>query len=172
VARRHPDAVLVQAGRAGTSTARVTETIARCGLQERVLLLGRRPDVPDLLSAADAFVFTSSYEGLGGAVVEAMAMQTPVAAFAIPPVVESTGGAAVLVPPGDAARLGSALADLLDDPDSRVRLASAARDRFESTYAMPVVMDRMVAMYRRVADGSVGVGQRAAAVDRPAQRGR
>jgi len=152
VAARHPDVVLLQAGREGTATERLRDAIARHGLVGQVRLLGRRPDVPDLLAAADVFLLSSSYEGLGGAVVEAMSMEVPVVSFAIPPVVESTGGAALLVPPDDVDALGQALADLLDDPPARATLATAARERFESTHAMPIVAARMAQVYRTVAD--------------------
>jgi glycosyltransferase involved in cell wall biosynthesis len=162
VVERHPDVVLLQAGRDGTATPRLTHAIARYGLTGQVRLLGRRADVPDLLAAADVFLSSSAYEGLGGAVVEAMAMEVPVVAFAIPPVVESTGGAAVLLPPGDADGLGRALADLLDDAAARTRLARAARQRFESTYTMPIVAARMAELYRTVADRSGRPGRTAA----------
>ena len=49
----------------------------RSGLGDGVRLLGHRDDVPDLLAAADVFAFPSLYEGLGGAVIEAMAPGPP-----------------------------------------------------------------------------------------------
>jgi glycosyltransferase involved in cell wall biosynthesis len=162
VAERYPDVVVLQAGREGTATARLTDAVARYGLTGRVRLLGSRGDVPDLLAAADAFLLSSAYEGLGGAVVEAMAMEVPVVSFAIPPVAESTGGAALLVPPGDVDALGRALAGLLDDAPARAGLAAAARERFESTYAMPIVAARMAELYRTVADRSGRSGRAAA----------
>jgi glycosyltransferase involved in cell wall biosynthesis len=89
-------------------------------------------------------------------------LEVPVVAFAIPPVVESTGGAAVLLPTGDADALGRALADLLDDAAARTRLAGAARQRFESTYTMPTVAGRMAKLYRTVVDRSDRPGRTAA----------
>ena len=51
-----------------------------------------RPTPAALVAAADVFAFSSISEGSPGAVVEAMALGTPVAAFAIPPVAELTDG--------------------------------------------------------------------------------
>ena len=48
------------------------------GLREQVFLLGRRDDVKVLLRASDVFVFSSYYEGLPGAVIEAMSAGKPV----------------------------------------------------------------------------------------------
>jgi glycosyltransferase involved in cell wall biosynthesis len=47
------------------------------GLADRVHFLGVRTDVPDLLSASDLFLSTSTYEGMPLAVLEAMAASLP-----------------------------------------------------------------------------------------------
>ena len=57
-------------------------------LESQVRFLGARNDVADLLQAADCFVFPSRWEGLPGAVLEALAANLPVVASAIPPVLE------------------------------------------------------------------------------------
>lgn len=53
-------------------------------LDSKVILLGNRTDVPALLKLADYFVFTSHYEGLPGALIEAMMAKTPIIASDIP----------------------------------------------------------------------------------------
>ena len=47
------------------------------GIEEKVIFLGLRDDVNDVLQAFDVFVFPSLYEGLGLAVVEAQASGLP-----------------------------------------------------------------------------------------------
>jgi glycosyltransferase involved in cell wall biosynthesis len=54
-----------------------------------VRFLGTRMDVPELLCAADAFVFPSRWEGMSGAVLEAMALEAPIIASDIPSVRET-----------------------------------------------------------------------------------
>jgi glycosyltransferase involved in cell wall biosynthesis len=56
----------------------VRGVIAETELGDDVRLLGQRDDVPQILAAADAFVFTSSQEGLPNAVLEALAAGLPV----------------------------------------------------------------------------------------------
>ncbi|MBR6537659.1 MAG: glycosyltransferase family 4 protein [Lachnospiraceae bacterium] len=56
------------------------EQAKRLGIGDRVTLTGYRPDIPELLSAADAMVFPSLREGLGVAALEAMAAGVPVIA--------------------------------------------------------------------------------------------
>ena len=63
--------------------------ISQLELEDNVILLGNRNDVPGLLKRADIFLFPSHYEGQGGALVEAMIMGTPILASRIPVIEES-----------------------------------------------------------------------------------
>lgn len=57
-------------------------------VQDKVLLLGYRRDVPRLLKSADLFVFPTHYEGLPFALLEAMAYNLPVVASDADAIVE------------------------------------------------------------------------------------
>lgn len=52
--------------------------VRKLGLEKRVFLLGFRKDIPEILSAADVFLFPSLREGLPVALMEAMASGLPV----------------------------------------------------------------------------------------------
>jgi len=79
-------------------------------------------ELPALLSAAEAFVFPSLYEGFGLPPLEAMACGTPVVASRAGSLPEVLGEAALLVPPDDPGALEDALARLLDDGALRATL--------------------------------------------------
>lgn len=82
---RRPDAVLLSVGE-GEMAAAFDARIRALGLEEAVLRLGRRSDVPALLQAADVFLLPSLYEGLSIALLEAQAAGLPsVASDAISP---------------------------------------------------------------------------------------
>jgi len=70
----------------GPDQARLAGLIERCGLGDRVRLLGPRPhaELPSLYGVADALVLASSREGWANVLLEAMACGTPVAASNIP----------------------------------------------------------------------------------------
>ncbi|MFS8585710.1 MAG: glycosyltransferase, partial [Acidimicrobiia bacterium] len=97
-------------------------------------------DTRALVAAADVFAFSSLSEGLPGAVVEALVLGTPVAAFAIPPVAELTDGDrhAWLAEPGDPDALAAAMLAAWRAPDrwERARTSQAWARR---TYALDAV---------------------------------
>lgn len=154
VALLRSQALLLVAGRRGHATPELERMVAQSTvLQERVRFLGHRDDVPDLLAAADLFVFPSLYEGLGGAVIEAMALGLPIVTSDIPAVQEVTeeGQNAVLVPAADPSSLAKAVMGLLADPDRRARYGLRSREIYEERFTLDSVVDSMATLYRSVA---------------------
>ena len=72
IREQEPRAVLVVAGRPGSATANLMRQVDDLNLADYVRFLGHREDVPDLLAASDVMIFPSRWEGLGGAVIEAL----------------------------------------------------------------------------------------------------
>lgn len=150
----HPRVVLVVAGRSGHASPGLALQAARPPLDRSVRFLGHRDDVPEILAAADVFVFPSLYEGLGGAVIEAMALGLPVVASdleALREVVED-GASAVLVPAGSPDALAHAIAELLDQPERGRQLGARGRELFEQRFTLTRQAGLMIEMYRRIAD--------------------
>jgi glycosyltransferase involved in cell wall biosynthesis len=110
-----PEAHLAIIGREGEASSQVAEKIDQLDLVTAVSLLGHKANVADYLRNAHVFAFPSLMEGLGTAVLEAMALGVPIVAFDIPPVREATldGRFASLVPVGDVDGLAVALVDRL-----------------------------------------------------------
>jgi glycosyltransferase involved in cell wall biosynthesis len=71
ILKEFPDTVLLIAGH-GEYKSILEERILELGLQNNVILLGRRMDVPELLELSNVFVYPSYAEGLPGALIEAM----------------------------------------------------------------------------------------------------
>ncbi|AQA11109.1 glycosyltransferase family 4 protein [Streptomyces malaysiensis] len=94
-----------------------------------VRLLGRRDDVPGLLSAADVAVLSSRWEARSLLAQEALHAGVPLVATAVGGVPELVGDAAELVPYGDPEALADAVTGLLADPVRRVELTAAGRAR-------------------------------------------
>lgn len=69
----------------------IEKYIAINDLDKKAILLGNRDDVPSLLSISDAFVTSTYYEGLSGAIIEAMFSSIPIIASDIEPNLELIG---------------------------------------------------------------------------------
>jgi len=153
VMKKIPDAKLLVVGREGHFTQRLADLVARLDLAASVELLGHRSDVPDLLAAADLFVFPSLYEGLGGALVEAIALALPVVASDIPALREVVreGENALLVPPRDVAGLEAAMLKLFDDDELRHRYGTRSRELFEAEFKVEDASKALMALLTSVA---------------------
>lgn len=91
--------------------------VKRLKINARVRFLGLRDDIPELLSILDLFVLPSINEGMGRALVVAMALGKPVVAARVGgiPDVVIDGQTGLLVQPKDPAALAEAMLKLLKD---------------------------------------------------------
>jgi L-malate glycosyltransferase len=115
-----------------------------------ILFLGMIGDTRQVLDALDLFVFPSLREGLGVALLEAMACGLPVIAARAGGILDSVedGVSGVLVPPSDAASIAEAIAILRDDPERRSRLGQAARNRVLEKFSMEAMTTKTIELYR------------------------
>ena len=78
VLKKRPDAVLMLIGNdSGLISERIHSMVEQFGITDKVLFLGVRSDVADLMQAMDMFLFPSLFEGFGIAVLEAQASGLP-----------------------------------------------------------------------------------------------
>jgi len=146
----HPDAVTVIAGRLGNATKDLHFMVQNEGLENNVTFLGHVEAVGDLLAAADVFVLPSIYEGLPGAVIEAMALGLPIVASDIPQVRELVrdGHGALLVPVGSSHEIAASIRRLLTDKPLRERFGNQNRREFLSQFTIRRYVAELVSLYR------------------------
>ena len=151
----YPLARVIVAGREGNQTGALQAIVAELGLSNSVTFLGARSDVADLLSAADVFVLPTRREGFPGAVLEAMALEAPIVASAIPTVSEAVvaNEHALLVPPDDIKALASATVAVLSSPELSRERAGAARNRFLHNFTIERAADGMLRLYEAALEG-------------------
>ena len=135
----------------------VTTLARELGLGKRFLFLGFREDVGCLLKVFDIFVLASKTEGLGTSVLDAQALGLPVAACragGIPEIVtdRETG---LLVPPGDAPALATALLDLVHDPELRATLGAQAKKAVQK-HDVSSTVEMHLKLYSSLVDDGVG----------------
>jgi glycosyltransferase involved in cell wall biosynthesis len=114
--------------------------------------LGSRRDVIDFLRACDVFIFPSLYEGLGIALIEAMAAGCACVASSAGPIPEVVrdGEDGILVPPGNSEAIAAAVCRLLDDETLRKRLGDAAVKSAFSRFQPQKSADELTRIYQSV----------------------
>jgi glycosyltransferase involved in cell wall biosynthesis len=143
----------------GPHRGQIAETIAACGVGDRVELHGRvaMDELPRVLAGSDIALVPSLPEpylelSLSTKLLEAVAMGVPVIASDLATFrAHFTPEAIRYVPGGDAAALASAIRELADDPERAAAMAAEAH-RQAQAYAWPIqagryleVVDRLVA---------------------------
>jgi glycosyltransferase involved in cell wall biosynthesis len=125
---------------------------SQLGLSERVAFLGQRNDVSSVLAGAQVFVLASRWEGFPRSVLEGMRAGLPIVASAVGGVHEAVEHEVhgLLVPPGDAAGLTSALRRLFGDAALRARMGAEARRHYEERFTFTHMIDRALAVYQAV----------------------
>jgi glycosyltransferase involved in cell wall biosynthesis len=153
-----PDAHLVLVGQntfgAGSAEAGFLEAQkARLpsAAAQHVHELGVRPDVSDVLRAADLFVFPSRREGFGTAMIEAMASGLPCIVAEQPGITDfvfrGEGGSGIVVPQDDDRAVTRAALELLTSPERAAAMGLEARRRAVDEFDIEHIADRYVAYY-------------------------
>jgi glycosyltransferase involved in cell wall biosynthesis len=136
----------------GSERPWLTRRIAELGLEDRVLLIGHRLDVPALLRRARAAALCSSAEGLSNALMEAMAASLPVVATRVGgnPELVRDGENGFLVPSGDADAMAARLLDLLGgEPGRAMQMGLRGRARIETELTLEAMARGHRDLYRR-----------------------
>ncbi len=160
--RQHrPDAVAAIVGAPdsaqGEQYRRELQHLARAlGVENRLLWLGRRSDIPQLLASFDILAHCSvEPEPFGRVIIEGMAAGTPVIA-------SDAGGAreiveneinGLLTPPGDAQALAAAMKRLLEDHRLRTKLRENARASAAQRYNLAAHVNAVTSFYEDILGG-------------------
>lgn len=156
VRQKCPTATLLLVGRPGNATKQL-RALLDSGLGAGVIELGHRSDVPDLMCASNVLCFPSRWEGLGGTLIEAMALQLPIVASRITPITETVGeGVARLVEPDSAEELA---AELLRELGGATTSSGTdeGRRRFETFFSSQGAAQHMAALYHRASGATASV---------------
>jgi glycosyltransferase involved in cell wall biosynthesis len=148
VVRDVPDARFLVVGEGELHEA-LSRQIRDLGLDRHVFLTGFRSDALGLMRSFDVFAMSSLTEGLGSAILEAMALARPVVATragGIPEAVRD-GVTGILVPPQDDAALAAGLVTMLRDPVLRARCGAAGRARVDQEFSVERLIEGTARVY-------------------------
>jgi glycosyltransferase involved in cell wall biosynthesis len=119
------------------------------GLKEKIRFLGKRNDVPSILSGLDISVLSSTSEGLSNVILESMAAGKPV-------VVTNVGGSSelvrdgingCLVPPADSRAMAEAIENLLRNPRQAVQMGRVGKSMVQDKFSQKQMVENYEKLY-------------------------
>jgi glycosyltransferase involved in cell wall biosynthesis len=154
VTEKYPESLLVLVGKGddkGAEEIKLKEQVESLGLADKVLFLGWRSDVAEIMGCFDIFVLPSLNEGMGRVLVEAMAVGLPIVASrvgGIPDLIKD-GRNGLLVPPADATALAKAVCALLEDKEKRKRMGKVGK-KMCRPYSAEAMVEQIDDLYRQL----------------------
>jgi glycosyltransferase involved in cell wall biosynthesis len=152
VVQRMPDVRFLILGE-GELREMLERQVREYRLEKHVFLPGFRTDVLGCLKGFDLFAMSSVTEGLGTALLDAMACGKAIVATrtgGIPEVVDD-GVTGKLVAPRDHAAMAQAILELLNDHGGRELMGDAGRARVEASFTVERMVAGTAAVYARLA---------------------
>lgn len=132
----------------GEQRLALEKIIQSLSLENDVILLGRRSDIPELMSAADLFILPSKYEGFGLVVAEAMACRCLVVATDSGGVSEVLNNNEFLVPPSNPDLLAMKIDFALNlDKPKKLDIINKNLIHVEENFSLSSITDTWVELY-------------------------
>jgi glycosyltransferase involved in cell wall biosynthesis len=144
---RLPDTDLLLVGE-GPLRRKLEQLARQSGASNRIHFAGWRPDVPEILAAADLLVLPSTWEGMPNVVLEAMASRLPVVAADVAGVRELLGATAEeqIVQYGDSGGLAARIVMFMENTPRAAEVGDKNRRRAEQTFSIA----KMVTAYEQL----------------------
>jgi glycosyltransferase involved in cell wall biosynthesis len=152
IAAERPDVVFFHAGEGPLGEAFRTEGADLIGAG-RLRVLGRRGDVPALLSAADALLHTARFEGTPNVLLEASHLGCPIVSTRAGGAIDvvDDGGSGFLCDPADIDGLHERLRSVLGDSDLRRRLSTGGPRRIAERFSLDQMIEGTLDAYPMLA---------------------
>ena len=121
-------------------------------IENKIVFLGERNDIPDLLQSMDIFVMTSLYEGMSNAIMEAMAAGLPVVATEVGGNSELVidGETGFLCPSNDAMALADRVASLINSEKESERMGENGRKRMLNEFGIEKMIKETENIYMKL----------------------
>jgi glycosyltransferase involved in cell wall biosynthesis len=150
IAEVHPEARLLIVGD-GPEYEGLIRRARSLDCEDSVCFAGKRDDVPNMLDMMDIFVFPSHFEGLPGALIEAMIAGLPIIATPVDGnseliTDEETG---ILTPVNDSTALEKNIISLIEDKDKRESISRRAKTFARSSFSKDQMISKFDRLYNR-----------------------
>jgi glycosyltransferase involved in cell wall biosynthesis len=153
VAKKYRNVKLIISGKGQSNEMKkLVDYAEKLGIHSNILFTGYFPDakLPKLYQAADIFAFSTFYENLPFAVLEALSSRLPVVTTnvgGIPEMIED-GKNGFLVPPANSAALSDRILYLIENPMEASEMANKARETVENRFDWRLIVKKVLKVYR------------------------
>jgi glycosyltransferase involved in cell wall biosynthesis len=157
VAKKFGNAKLIVSGKGQSSEMKKLINYAKkLGVRENIVFTGYFPDekLPKLYQASDIFAFSTFYENLPFAVLEAMSSRLPVVTTkvgGIPEMIDD-GYNGFLVAPSNSSELAKKILYLIENPSKASEMAYRARKTVEDKFDWRLIVKKVLKVYREALD--------------------
>jgi glycosyltransferase involved in cell wall biosynthesis len=128
---------------------RIKSFCSQLVLDNRVVFMGVRPDVPDILAQSDIVVLSSHWEGLSLSSIEGLASGRPFIASDVDGLHDIVQGAGVLFSEGDDKGLASQIRHLCEHPDEYQRIAEQCQHRAR-LFDISIMVENYLKLYKEL----------------------
>jgi glycosyltransferase involved in cell wall biosynthesis len=150
IARKRKDITFLIVGE-GEEKSRLQAIAHKMLLEERVIFLGNRTDIPEVLSATDIAVLCSFIEIFPVTVLEAMAAGLPVISTNVGSLSEiiRNGEEGILIPSEDTASLAKEIEGLADNREIRLGMGERARKRVLEKFSTERMLNQYAKLFEK-----------------------
>ncbi|MBI5740619.1 MAG: glycosyltransferase family 4 protein [Nitrospirae bacterium] len=144
----------------GPMSQNIRNMIRELSLEDKVLMLGHRDDIPEILASMDVLVHPSyGHEGVPQSVLQAMAMERPVVASDAGAVREIVidGKTGFLIEPENPEQIARKVCELYYDPELRTKFGKEGRRLVEQNYSVGPMLDKIESLYERLLKSKKGM---------------
>lgn len=123
----------------------------RLDVHKKIHFLGKRNDIPDLISIFDVAAVSSLSEGFSNVILEYMASSKPVVATDVGGNSEAVvhGETGLVVPPGDPYALAEAILSILENREMALRFGMAGRKQVEKKFTLEKMIKKYEDIFER-----------------------
>ena len=136
----------------GELLAELRSLAASLGIAHELVFTGFRSDVGAFYKIADLFVMSSVQEGLGTAVLDALALAIPVVATnsgGLPEIIHD-GRTGRLVEPADPEALAQGIVDMLIHEEAAKAMAAEGRDMVQNRFSIETMAVNNIEVYKKM----------------------
>jgi glycosyltransferase involved in cell wall biosynthesis len=133
----------------GPDLPNIKDYAFKTGISDKVLFMGSRNDVAEVLSKSDLFILSSDWEGFPISILEAMRAGLPVVASRVGGIAEAVDdkSSGYLVERMDCGGLQTAIENLLSDINKRKEMGKNGRERYQEQFTTNTMLIKIQAVY-------------------------